>query len=350
MHSIMKPTAAFLFQLSLAGCSYLDNDLLDKDLQDFSSSVTTLTAVIEKDFALTEEVNTIAFTDNLEFQFETGANPPTTVKPLFSGKAIAARQSVLAAMTGYVGTLNTIASGQSIQTSLPKLKKIANDLTFLDPAVFEITHSLSAVESTNLVQGMTFFQEFFILPARDRRLVPIMKKGEATLKKAATLLYLDIGTIQDQSGKCSYTVPDNNTDAPLSSLRMCRGGLRLFSRSAINSDIATWKGWLAYERRHGQKSLAARTDMVRNLVNSQRMGEKLDQLFSNTQAALVAMMAAHEEIMATLDATVHAKKPSSLFQSKNTLFLQQVKALSIMSASVEAAVKSMPPGIVSSKN
>ncbi|TNE38046.1 MAG: hypothetical protein EP348_05310 [Alphaproteobacteria bacterium] len=327
--------------LMLSGCSHIDDNLLNQEIGDFSHSTVALAAVIQNDFGLAEKINSLAFVNNLELQLEAGGNPDTTLKPLFSGKDIAARQALLAALTGYAETMAVVASGKAVKENLPDISSLVSNLKSLKSEQFNLSHSLTVQESDDLVNDMSLFEELFILPARDARLVPIVEKGEAALKKAAMLLYLDIGAPEDQASQCNYSAPSNSTELSLSGLKLCRGGLRAIAATAIHFDVTTWKDRLQFERAQKNSMLATKRESVQRLVGIQRVGNDLDQLYADSQAALTVMLAAHGEIAATLNSAINSSLSKSFVLSKNALFLQKVGALVQSSNKVTQEVEAL---------
>ena len=144
----------FILISSLPGftaCSVIDDVLLTEEVGDFSRGVVALSAIITKEFALAEEINTLGFTDNLKFQFELGGNPDTNLKPLFSASDTAARQSVLTALNGYAETLAAVASGKSLSSEYSKLVGTGENLKELSSGNFNLAHSLSFLDSKRLM-------------------------------------------------------------------------------------------------------------------------------------------------------------------------------------------------------
>ncbi|PHQ67059.1 MAG: hypothetical protein COB93_11390 [Sneathiella sp.] len=350
----MGPTRNFFLllwlQLGVYGCSSVDDTLLNRQIQSFSSGTVALAAVIQNDFELAEKANSMAFTDNLQFQLELGGNPETTLKPLFSRTDIAARWDLLAAMSGYVETLSLIATGKAVPSTFASVSSVINGLKSLDYRQFDLTHSLSILDTQALISDISIFQELFILPARDKKLAAIIQAGDAAVKKTAMLLYIDIGEVQDQSGTCSYSVPANDTDQSISSLRLCRGGLRAIVDTAIKSDVDTWKGKLALlKNQNGVGGTGVSSTIIQKLVAAQKLGQLLDQTLIETQAALVAMVGAHGDIVDTLNPENGVAFATPVLNSRSGIFLQKVimaKAI-VQSAEDALATLSQAPTITS---
>ena len=329
------------FLPGLSACSVIDDTLLTEEVREFSRGVVALSAIITQEFSLAEEVNTLGFMDNLQFQLELGGNPDTNLKPLFSASDIAARQSLLAALNGYAETLVAVASGKPLSSEYSKLVGTTENLKQLTSGHFNLAHSLSILDSDQLVNDVSVIDRLIILPERDRRLLPIIEKGGSALSKMAILLYFDIGAVSDQSSKCSYTYPKNELDADLSSLRLCKGGLRSIVNSAISFDTNVWKDKLAYLKTQDQKTSRDRRIAIERLVSIQKLGQRLDQLLSETQTSLIAMVNAHDALEKTLK---DAEKSSGLpvaATSKSILFVERLRGLTGAAASIESALSTL---------
>ncbi|MCF8467369.1 MAG: hypothetical protein K9G33_08215 [Sneathiella sp.] len=341
MKSTLKIAVLLFLSFNAFGCSFIDDDLLNQEIRDFSRGVVILSGIIQKDFSLAEQVNTISFTDNLRFQLELGGDPQTTLKPLFSTSDIAARQSLLAALDGYAQTLAVVASGELVASTNSNILGTVENLKSLDSGQFNLSHSLSLADSDQLVSDVGLFEGLFILPERDASLVHIIRKGGAALKKTALLLYFDIGATKDQSGKCGYTIPKNNVEGDMSSLRLCRGGLRSIVEMAINYDTSTWKDQLSHLKANSSADPGTRGKIIQKLVDIQELNQSLDQLLGGTQETLAAMVGAHEEIASTVNLASHSSVPPLSFVSKTGLFLQKVSALAKAVTAATAVVSEM---------
>lgn len=328
---------AFLLT-AVASCNAVDDTLLSEEVDDFARGVVTVTALIAEEFEIAEEINNLGFTDNLQFQLELGGSPETDLKPLFGATDIAARQNLLSALRGYAEMLAAVARGESISALYAGLAGPANDLKSLNSGSFNLSHSLSFLESNRLVSDVSFFDELFILPERDKRLLPIVEKGADTVKKTAILLYFDIGAKEDQSSKCSFTYPGNDLTAAISTLRLCKGGLRSIVGNAIAFDTGIWKDRLAYMKGGGSVNSGGRAVAINRLVRLQKLGQSLDRLLADTQSALAAMVAAHESIGNTLGATQKSFSLSLSETSKNLVFTEKVRALASAAADIKTAL------------
>lgn len=334
----------FILISSLPGftaCSVIDDVLLTEEVGDFSRGVVALSAIITKEFALAEEINTLGFTDNLKFQFELGGNPDTNLKPLFSASDTAARQSVLTALNGYAETLAAVASGKSLSSEYSKLVGTGENLKELSSGNFNLAHSLSFLDSNELVNDISLFGKLFILPERDKKLFPIVEKGGTALKKIALLLYFDIGAVSDQSSKCSYTYPKNDFETDMSSLRLCKGGLRSIANNAIRFDTHIWKDKLAYLKASENDSANVRSSAIERLVSIQKLGQNLDLLLSETQATLIAMVKAHETLETTLKDAEESASPPITATSKSLLFHEKLRGLLETAAKVKSAMSAL---------
>ena len=347
----MKPVreigAILILLLNLSGCSFVDEDLLNREVRDFSRGVVALSAIVQADFSLAEQVNTIAFTDNLRFQMELGGTPQMTLKPLFSTQDIAARQSLLAALDGYAQTLAVVASGQPVASTYSNILGTVENLKSLDSGQFNLSHSLSLADSDQLVSDVGLFEELFILPEWDAKLVPILQKGAAALKKSAQLLYFDFGAVADESGTCSYSIPKNDLENAMSELKLCRGGLRSIVETAINYDIGTWKGKLALLKGNSSLNPDSRNGVIDRLVNTQKLNQNIDQLLSGTQGVLIAMVSAHDEIVGAVTSASSSSVAPLNFVSKTELFHQKVNALAAALKTLETAVSDLSTTSVS---
>ncbi len=338
---------------SLSGfsaCSVIDDTLLTEEVGDFSRGVIALSAVITKEFALAEEVNTLGFTDNLQFQLELGGNPDTNLKSLFSASDTAARLSLLTALSGYAETLAAVVSGRSLSSEYSKLVGAAENLKQLSSGNFNLAHSLSFLDSNELVNDISLFDKLFILPERDEKLLPIVEKGGTALKKMAILLYFDIGALSDQSGKCGYTYPKNDLDTNMSSLRLCKGGLRSIVSSAISFDTNIWKDKLAYLKAQDNDNSDARSTAIERLVSIQKLGQSLDQLLSETQTTLIAMVAAHETLETTLKDAEQSSGPPTIAISKSILFHEKLRGLLETAATVKSALSALSDSAAATQN
>jgi len=330
---------SFLFGFS--SCSVIDDTLLTEEVSDFSRGVVVLSSIIKAEFTLAEEVNTLGFTDNLQFQLELGGSADTNLTPLFSAKDISARQSLLAALDGYVETLNSVASGKSLSTLYDEFIGTAGNLKSLDPGDFNLAHSLSFLDSNQLVNDVSLVDELFILPKRDQRLYPVVEKGSALIKKTAILLYFDMGSKADQSSKCSYTFPKNDLKAPMSTLRLCKGGLRSLVANAVSFDTTVWKDKLTYLSGKSAENSNARKVAIQRLVAIQKIGRSLDRLLSETQRALIAMVAAHDTIHDTLVAAEKSKSASLIGALKTILFREKLRSLLETATAVKASLSKL---------
>ncbi|MZR29486.1 hypothetical protein [Sneathiella litorea] len=341
MLSPLQIVVLALFPLGLSSCSVIDDTLLTEEVSDFSLGVVALSSIIQTEFSLAEDVNTLGFTDYLQFQLELGGNPNTNLKPLFSVADIAARRDLLAGLDGYADTLTAVASEKSPSEGYSVLDGTLKNLKLLDYGDFNLSHSLSFLNSNQLVNDISFLDELLILPERDRRLLPILEKGGETLKKMALLLYFDIGAIADQSSKCRYTYPENDFSAKMSSLRLCKGGLRSIVSSAVKFDTNIWKDKLAYLKGHEAGSSKIRRDAINRLVSIQKLGQSMDQLLSETQLALIAMIDAHEAIEATLRAAQKSSIVSFTSTTKIILFRKKLRELLKAAANVQNALSEL---------
>ncbi|MEX1036512.1 MAG: hypothetical protein WDZ54_11185 [Sneathiella sp.] len=336
--------------LGLASCSIVDDTLLTEEIDEFSRGAVVLTAIIESEFELAEDLNTLGFMDNLEFQLELGGHPEPNFKPLFKAMDIAARKNLLTALEGYAETLAVVASGQSISSVYRAFSGAAENLKSLSSDNFSIGHSLSLMDSGQLVSDLSLFDELLILPARDRRLLPIVQKGNTTLKKAATLLYFDIGAPEDQSSKCSYTFPKNDLDATLSSIRLCKGGLRAIVKSAVKFDANIWTDKLAQSSQSDTSNTLPLRDVIRKIVSIQKLGLSFDKLLSDTQAALVAMVAAHKAISDTLKAAQKSRLSSLPAALKSSSFQREVQGLLKAAAETKSVLLELTDNSVTAQN
>ncbi|MAZ03305.1 MAG: hypothetical protein CMN56_09220 [Sneathiella sp.] len=346
MQQLRKIPVLIFALFGLSACSVINDTLLMEEVSDFSRGVVELSAVIESEFGLAEELNTLGFMDNLQFQLELGGHPETSYKPLFQAKDIAARKSVLAALDGYAEMLEAVTSGQSISSVYTSLSGAVGNLKSMSSDNFNIDHSLSLLNSNQLVVGLSLFDELLILPDRDKRLLPIVQQGDETLKKAAVLLYFDIGAPADQSNKCSYTVPKNDLDADMTSLRLCKGGLRAIVKNAIDFDANIWNDKLAQTSKSSVEISSVRRDAIKRVVNIQKFGLEFDKLLNETQMTLIAMVAAHKSISETLEAAEGMKTVSLSATLKGVVFKEKlrdlVKLLSAVREELSSLVNSFP--------
>lgn len=326
------------FLSGFSACSLVDDTLLTEEVGDFSRGVVALSAIISKEFSLAEEINTIGFTDNLRFQLELGGNPGTDLKPLFNASDIAVRQSLLSTLNGYVETLAAVASGKSLSSEYAELVGTTENLKLISTENFNLTHSLSLLESNQLVNDLSLFDKLFILPERDKRLLPIVEKGGTALKKMAVLLYFDMGAVSDQSSKCSYTYPKNNLDADMSSLRLCKGGLRSIVSNAISFDTNIWKDKLSYMKAQGKDTATERNAAIERLVSIQKLGQSMDKLLNETQTTLIAMVKAHETLEVTLQDAGKSSSPPVSATVSSLLFHGKLRGLLETMATVQAAL------------
>tara|TARA_R110002111_G_scaffold120836_4_gene184362 strand:+ start:2077 stop:3186 length:1110 start_codon:yes stop_codon:yes gene_type:complete len=344
MQPLLQIAVLIFLLVGVSSCSVIDDTLLTEEVNDFSRGVVTLSAIIEKEFELAEEINTLGFIDNLQFQLELGGHPEANYEPLFQAKDIAARRSVLAALDSYAETLAVVTSGQSISSVYTGLSGTVENLKSLSSDNFNVDHSLSFLDSNQLVNDLSLFDELLILPARDKRLFPIVQKGDETLKNAATLLYFDIGAPADQSSKCSYTVPKNDVGAAMSSLRLCKGGLRAIVKNAIDFDANTWNDKLAQTTKSSTADTSAHRDAIKQIVVIQKLGLKLDKLLNDTQMTLVAMVAAHQTITETLEAAEGSQTVSLSATLKGVFFQEKVKELVKSLSAVKAEILELTEG------
>ncbi|WP_340148856.1 hypothetical protein [uncultured Sneathiella sp.] len=346
MKQLRKIPVLIFVLFGFSACSVIDDTLLTEEVSDFSRNVVELSAVINNEFELAEELNTLGFIDNLQFQLELGGYPETAYKPLFQAEDIAARRSVLSALDGYVEMLAVVTSGQSISSVYTSLSGAVGNLKSLSSDNFSIDHSLSFLDSNQLVADLSLFDELLILPDRDKRLLPIVEKGDKTLKKAAVLLLFDIGAPEDQSSKCSYTVPKNDVDADMTSLRLCKGGLRAIVKNAIDFDTNTWNDKLAQTSKSSSVSTLARRDAIKRVVSIQKFGLEFDKLLNETQMTLIAMVAAHKSISETLEAAEGMQAVSLSVTLKGIVFKEKVrelvKSLSMVRAELSDLADSVP--------
>jgi hypothetical protein len=329
-----------VFLQGISACSFVDDAILTEDIDQFSRGVLALSAVIKEEFSLAEEINTISYTDNLRFQLELGGTPETELKPLFSAADIAARQSLLSALNGYAEALAAVASGKEIATEYAELFGKTESLKQISANNFNLAHSLSFLESNQLVNDISFFDKLFILPERDKRLIPIVEKGGAALKKMAILLYFDIGSVSDQSKKCSYTYPKNNLDTDMTNLRLCKGGLRSIVANAIAFNTNIWKDRLSYITANGDDG-ADRNVAIERLVAIQKLGRSMDRLLSETQLALIAMVKAHETIETTIKDARSSNIPPLNLSISAVHFKGQLRNLLETASAVQGALASI---------
>ncbi len=323
-----------------AACTVVEDTVLAEEMAQFARGVMSLSDVVSQQFELAEEINTLGFTENLLFQLDLGGNPGTDLKPLFSTRDIAARENLLSALEGYAAGLAALGSGNSPEAIYAKMSGTAQGLKTLTSDSFSLSHSLSFLQSDQLVDDLGLFDQFFLLPERDRRLAPILDKGGKSLKKAALLLYFDIGATADQSGKCNFTVPANDLEADMSSLKLCRGGLRSIIATAVAFDVTVWKDRLSYRNSTGAGGAADRREAVTRLVGMQKLGQTIDKLLAETQSAMIAMVAAHKTMEAAFghDQTRSSLSAPLMASSRTLLFVDQATALSEKLQTVKSAI------------
>ena len=310
-----------------SACTAVKDVFVAEEMTRFAEDVTVLSAVIAEEFELAEEINTLGFTDSLLFQLELGGTPDTDLKPLFSARDIAARQDLLAALEGYVSGLAAIGKGQSASAIYSGVSGAAAGLKSLTADSFSLSHSLSLLQSDQLINDLDLFDEFFLLPERDRRLAPILEKGGEAVRKSALLLYVDIGAPSDQSAKCSFTAPANDIDDDMRSLKLCRGGLRSIVATAIAFNVTVWKDRLAHLTTQAESS-AARRAVVTHLVTLQKFAASVDTLLAQTQSALIAMVATHSAFeTAVRESNAGEASASLLAASRSLLFHEETAAL-----------------------
>lgn len=338
------------FLPGLSACSVIDDTLLTEEVGEFSRGVVALSAIITQEFSLAEEVNTLGFMDNLQFQLELGGNPDTNLKSLFSASDNAARQSLLTALNGYAETLAAVASGKSLSSEYSKLVGTAENLKQLTSGNFNLTHSLSILDSKQLVKDVSLIDKLFILPERDKRLLPIVEKGGKALTKMAILLYFDIGAVSDQSTKCSYTYPKNELDTDLSNLRLCKGGLRSIVSSAVSFDTTIWRDKLAYLKAQDKDNSRDRRIAIQRLVSIQKLGQRLDQLLSETQMSLIAMINAHDALETTLKDAEKSSGPPVTSTTKSILFIERLRGLAGSASSVRNALSALSGSTTAGKD
>lgn len=349
MNRLPRILLIVLFCNGASACTVVKDAFLTEEMTQFAEGVTALSAVISQEFELAEEINTLGFTDNLLFQLELGGNPGTDLTPLFSAKDIAARQDLLSALEGYATGLAALGSGNSPEAVYANMSGTSLSLKSLTADSFSLSHSLSFLQSDQLVNDLGLFDQFFLLPERDRRLAPILDKGGKSLKKSALLLYFDIGTSSDQSGKCSFTVPTNDLEGDMSSLKLCRGGLRSIVATAMAFDVNVWKDRLAQMSGAGVGSATDRREAVARLVGMQKLGQMIDKFLAQTQSALVAMVAAHKamEIAFGEGSSLPTSDPL-LATTRTLLFREQAGGLSEKMRVVKSSVADLSINEVSS--
>lgn len=335
-----------------AACTVAEDVFLAGEMVRFAEDVAVVTAVIAEEFELAEEINTLGFTDSLIFQLELGGTPDTDLKPLFSPEDVAARQDLLAALEGYVAGIATLGRGQSPTAAYTDIASAAAGLKSLAADNFSLSHSLSLLQSDQLVNDLNLFDQFFLLPERDRRLAPILEKGGEAFRKAALLLYVDIGAPSDQSSKCSFTTPPNDIEDDLRNIKLCRGGLRSIVATAIAFDVTVWKDRLAHLAMVTADHSADRRAIVTHLIGLQKLAASADALLAQTQAALVAMVATHTAIAAAVggsgggqqdSATLMAASRMLLFQEEAAALKKRLQDARTTLAAIAAAAPTPPP-------
>ncbi len=329
----------FVWLFSLTGCTAIRDIVLTKEVEEFASATEGLSQIVPANFALAEKINAIATIANIQFQLELGGTPDTEVKPLFSVDSQAKRQDALNLLNNYARTLSAIVQNTAINADSFTIPAAVKSLKSFDYRDFDLTHTLQVQDAKDLVKDLSVFQELFILPKRDEKLEKIVETGDVAVKRMAMLLYIDIGEKADQSADCSYKAPAVDSDVAISSLRLCRGGLRAIVDTAFDSDLDVWKSKLSLLKGATDPTQSDnRMSMVQRIVAIQKSAQEMDQLLSGTQSALIAMVSAHASIQGTLISQKQQSIADTALPTESTLFLEKVGALAVSVKEVGAAL------------
>jgi hypothetical protein len=324
----------------MVGCSTVDTVAIGSIVEGFATGVAALAGIIKRDFSLAEKVHTKAFTNNLEFQLEIGQDPDVMQSPLLSSNELAARTDLLNVLNGYAQSLAVISRGHGISADSLSLLSNLDSMRSLDQNNFNMSHSLSKSGVSELFKGVGLFERIFDLPDHESRLAEIFKSGRIALEKTAMLLYLDLGESGDQDRKCNYGPPNGNFEKKIRNLILCRGGLRGHLKAAIKRDLSTWKRRLALTKKSESAVLTGnRGYVIRNIVSAQQTGQQVDQVFANSQKALLAMVAAHDQIIELLKDPQTASKIPAHFLFKPQIFVNDVASLETNVMQIEKALE-----------
>lgn len=283
-----------------SGCGLATDPALVKAASQFATSVSILTKIIDQHYDDTEAAHKLALRDNFNLQFDLGGRPEVRIAPLFKLSERAARRSVLNAVKVYALQLSDALVGDTPEALVRAGEQSINGLRHLNADTINLSHSMNRFQTRELISSLSGFSKILLLPKRDRELAKIAAETQIYIKELATLFYVDIGTSDDETAKCRFSVADIKAESKLSSFTLCKGGLRGLMQTAFQSDRTTWQQRLNLSAVSDSPYADKRSQFIDHILDIEQSAKEEDALMKETQTALVLLIEAHASLARSL--------------------------------------------------
>ncbi|GEM_PF-2743320 len=341
-HSWRNCLLPVLLLFLLCGCGVVTDPRLVSDISRYARSVQTLAKILESHYDDTEALHRRALRDNLDLQFELGGRPEVNIRPLFQPEERSSRKALLEAMTVYVFQLSDALAGDTpeglIQTGYQAAAKLKN----LRADAVNLSHSLTRFQTRELITSLSGFSKILLLPKRNKALARISKRAEPYVRELVILFYIDIGSSRNENRECRYSVSNGFDIRDLNTLDLCEGGLRGLVKNAFEADRITWQQRLNLAMAKERPDPSERRRIIDRIFMLEQARKEEDAVLEATQAALVAMLLAHEAL--SLDLAIQSGEKSlsarTGFADPVSRFVAEVQGLAANRISVTDRLRS----------
>ncbi|MBO6827032.1 MAG: hypothetical protein JJ879_12575 [Sneathiella sp.] len=272
----------------MTGCASPPSTKTLQDIALFSENVTALADLFETHIESLEAAHLAALKENTSLQFDLGGNPTLDAEPLFSYEAKSERLKLVKTLALY---------GQNLQSLYPAGQIPSGDIVGqfqkVEGHVLDFSHGVKNKDQLALIQSLNGTAEYLYSSYRDSQLGEVISKAHPLVEQAALLLYVDIGSPNDQSSNCGNEDEAHYLTARVGDFRLCRGGFRNMLKQAITARVtAIRQRLLLLKNAHPY----TRQSTVDRLYDTQKSGRLLDQSMQKTQEVLFKLVAAHREL------------------------------------------------------
>jgi len=290
----------------LKACALDASKQLSTDASRFAISVELLTAVLEDQYKRTEVANRIVLRDSIDLQLQLGGNPEVSVDLLFNHRQALARNTVLRALNEYARQLSHLLEGGTLQSLGSAGVNVITDLKDISVHQFDLSHSLNHFQTRKLISSLSGFAKILLRPKRNQELAKITAQMQEPLRQLSALLYLDIGSSDQDSLQCAHSLPGSLLTAGKAAQKICKGGLRGLMDNALKTDMKNWKQRASLLSASASQNRTDRRKLIEHIFDLQHFRQRADDLMVAAQQALVLMVNAHAELVFVLN-----KKKSS---------------------------------------
>ena len=277
--------------LGLSACAIGPTKQAKTDIRTFANSMRIVTSLFSEQMKATELAHQAALKENTFLQFDLGGNPPVSETSLFSYREYAARDSIVVALQSYAHNLEQVF----LEAEKDPASLLSVEFNEFDPDFMDLSHGLDEDEKAALIGTLEGVAKVAFSSFANAKVGDIVQKYHPAVERAALLLYLDLGSTEDQADSCPIQDAFRPIKLEKSQIRLCRGGLRSIHLRANHEQLKTQRLRLQLLPTLKRKA-ADRGKVIDLLYKTRKAGKLMDKAMGQTQQALLKLIAAHRHL------------------------------------------------------